>query len=151
MGGAPHLLLEAAAEVPLDELPGGGPLQLQVPLQGLRTGPGKKSLELSHSVTARRCAWSSGAPHAAPQHPHHAESLKPHAWVIALLATALTFERIFLKILFIQREEKGGRKRETSVCGCLSYAPYWRPELQVCALTGNQKGDPLVHRPALNH
>ena len=37
----------------------------------------------------------------------------------------------FLKILFIYfwREGKGGRKRgrDTSMCGCLSCAPYWRP------------------------
>jgi len=34
----PHLLLEAAAEVLVDELPTGGRLQLQVPLQSLRRG-----------------------------------------------------------------------------------------------------------------
>ena len=34
--------------------------------------------------------------------------------------------------LFIFREGKGGRKRgrETSMCGCLSHAPYWGPGLQ---------------------
>ena len=34
--------------------------------------------------------------------------------------------------LFIFREGKGGRKRrrETSVCGCLSQAPFWGPDLQ---------------------
>ena len=42
---------------------------------------------------------------------------------------------VFLKkILFIyfQREGKGGRKRgrETSMCSCLSHAPYWGPGLQ---------------------
>ena len=40
---------------------------------------------------------------------------------------------IFKKILFIfQREGKGGRKREkeTSMCDCHSYAPYWGPCLQ---------------------
>lgn len=34
----PHLLLEAAAEVLVDELPTGGRLQLQVPLQSLKSG-----------------------------------------------------------------------------------------------------------------
>ena len=35
----------------------------------------------------------------------------------------------FLKILFIFREGKGRRQkgRETSCCGCLSYAPFWGP------------------------
>ena len=39
---------------------------------------------------------------------------------------------IFLKISFIFREGKGERKRgrETSMCGCLSHAPYWGPSLQ---------------------
>ena len=41
---------------------------------------------------------------------------------------------------------------ETSMCGCLSSAPYWGPgpQTQACALTGNQSGNPLVLRPALN-
>ena len=36
---------------------------------------------------------------------------------------------IFLKILFIFREGKGGRERgkETSMCGCLLCTPYWGP------------------------
>lgn len=38
VSAGPHLLLEAAAEVPVDELPTGGRLQLQVPLQSLRRG-----------------------------------------------------------------------------------------------------------------
>ena len=42
--------------------------------------------------------------------------------------------KIFLKdfIYLIFREGKGGRKRrrETSMCGCLSRAPYWEPGLQ---------------------
>ena len=41
----------------------------------------------------------------------------------------LSYNLTFLKILFIYflREGKGGRKRgrDTSVCGCLSHAPYW--------------------------
>ena len=38
------------------------------------------------------------------------------------------------------------------MCGCLLRAPYWGPgpATQACALTGNQTGDSLVHRPALN-
>ena len=42
------------------------------------------------------------------------------------------FDGFFLKILFIFREEKGGRKRgrETLMCGCHLSAPYWWPGLQ---------------------
>ena len=39
-----------------------------------------------------------------------------------------TFFKYF--IYFIFTEGKGGRKRETSMCGCLSSAPYWGPGLQ---------------------
>ena len=41
--------------------------------------------------------------------------------------------------------------RGTSVYGCLArpLLGTW-PTTQVCALTGNRTGDPLVHRPALN-
>ena len=38
------------------------------------------------------------------------------------------------------------------MCGCLSSTPLlgtW-PATQACALMGNQTGDPLVRRPALN-
>ena len=49
------------------------------------------------------------------------------------------------KILFIYfyRQGKGGR--ETSMCGCLSCAPYWGPwpATQACALTGNGTSDPV--------
>ena len=37
---------------------------------------------------------------------------------------------IFLKILFIFREKGREGERETSMCGCLSHAPYWGPGLQ---------------------
>ena len=35
-------------------------------------------------------------------------------------------------LIYFFREEKGRRKRvrETSMCGCLSHAPYWGPGLQ---------------------
>ena len=61
----------------------------------------------------------------------------------------------FLKIVFIYfRDGEGVRKkgRETSMCGCLSCAPCWRPGLltQACALTGSQTWDPLVCRLELN-
>ena len=62
----------------------------------------------------------------------------------------IIFKRFYL---FIFREEKGGRKRgrETSMCGCLSHAPYWTWQtIWACARTGNEAGDPLVFRPALN-
>ena len=45
-----------------------------------------------------------------------------------------TFYFIFFRFLFIfrDREKKGSRKRgrETSVCGCVSCAPHWGPDLQ---------------------
>ena len=65
--------------------------------------------------------------------------------------TDLFFLRSYL---FIFREGKGRRKRgrETSMCGCLSHAPYWGSGLQPSHVpeTGSQTSDPLVHRPALN-
>ena len=39
---------------------------------------------------------------------------------------------IYIYLFIFQREGKGGRKRgrETSMCGCFSYVPYWGPGLQ---------------------
>ena len=58
-----------------------------------------------------------------------------------------------LKILFIQREGKGRRKRgrETSMCGCLLCPPLgtW-PVTKACALTGDRTSNPLVCRLMLN-
>ena len=55
----------------------------------------------------------------------------------------------FFKILFIFREGKGGKERERNinvwlppVCPLLGT---W-PATQACAPTGNQTGDPFVHR-----
>ena len=60
----------------------------------------------------------------------------------------------FLKILFISRQRgmERGRRRESSMCGCLLHIPPpgTRPATQACALTGNRTGDPFVHRLALN-
>ena len=36
----------------------------------------------------------------------------------------------FLNTLFLEREEGKEKGRETSVCGCLSCAPYWGPGRQ---------------------
>ena len=62
----------------------------------------------------------------------------------------------FLKILFIlfldTEEGREKRRRETSMCGCLSHIPLlgtW-PPTQACALTGNWTSDPLVYRPVVN-
>ena len=65
-------------------------------------------------------------------------------------------KQLFLKdFIYFFRERKGGRKRgrEASMCGCLSHTPHWGPGLQprYVPWTGNQTGDPLTHRPALNH
>ena len=64
------------------------------------------------------------------------------------------FHVIFLRFylfIFSQRGREGKRGRETSMCGCLSrpLLGTW-PTAQACALTGNQTGDPLIHRLALN-
>ena len=61
----------------------------------------------------------------------------------------------FLRLIYFEREGKGGRKsgRETSMCGCLLWVcPQLRtwPATQACALIGNPTGHPLVHRLALN-
>ena len=60
----------------------------------------------------------------------------------------------FFEILFIylQRKGKGGRKRERNN----EWLPLMHPLLgtcpatQICVLTGNRTGDPLVHRLALD-
>ena len=61
---------------------------------------------------------------------------------------------MYLILIFIFREGKGRRKkgRQTSMCGWVSRSAHWGsgPKTKACALTGNQTGDPLVRRPALN-
>ena len=37
---------------------------------------------------------------------------------------------LFLKILFIYFPREEEEREETSMCGCLSHAPYWGPGLQ---------------------
>ena len=68
-------------------------------------------------------------------------------WNLVCVTFALKKKRFYL---FICREEKGGR--ETSMWGCLLHTPYWGPGPQPrpVPVTGNQTGDPLVHRLALN-
>ena len=67
-----------------------------------------------------------------------------------------TFHFLFLEdfiYLFLEREEGKKKERERNINVWL---PLLRPPLetwpatQACALTGNQTGDPLVHRPALS-
>ena len=59
----------------------------------------------------------------------------------------------FLFYLFLERGEGKEKERDRNINVWL---PLMRPllgtqpETQACALTGNQTGDPLVHRPALN-
>ena len=78
----------------------------------------------------------------------------------------VSLSRYFLIYIFLRffkfyfwREGKGGRKRgrETSMCKrsinqllLTRPAPGTWPETQACALTGNQTGNLLVHRLALN-
>ena len=67
----------------------------------------------------------------------------------------MIFKRFYLFIyLFIYLQERGGgkeRERERNITVWLPFAHLplgtW-PETQACALTGNQTGDPLVHRLA---
>ena len=62
---------------------------------------------------------------------------------------------MFLKYFiyfYRQREREGQREGEKHQCVVASHAPptgSW-PTTQAYALTGNQTGDPLIHRPALN-
>ena len=64
------------------------------------------------------------------------------------------FINLFLKLyLFLERVERKEKERErnTNVWlppTCLLLGTW--PATQACALTGNQTGDPLVHKPALN-
>ena len=54
--------------------------------------------------------------------------------------------------LFLERGDGREGQKHHWVVGCLSHTPLLgtRPATQACALTGNQAGDPLVHRPVLN-
>ena len=51
--------------------------------------------------------------------------------------------------LFLERGMEGERGKETSMCGCLSHAPYWGlgPQPRHVPYTGNQTSDPLVCKP----
>ena len=52
------------------------------------------------------------------------------------------FLRLYLFILFIFREREGkDKERETSMCDCVSCAPYWGP-----GPLGNRTSNPLVCR-----
>ena len=53
--------------------------------------------------------------------------------------------------LFLEIGEGQERRRETSMCDCLSCIPLgtW-PATQACALTGNQTSDHFAHMEALN-
>ena len=62
---------------------------------------------------------------------------------------------VFLKILFIFREmgregEREGEKYQSVVASRMYPLLGTGPATQVCALTGNQTGDSLVHRPTFN-
>ena len=55
----------------------------------------------------------------------------PPRHIIITLPKIKDKERIFflkiLFILFLDKQERRKRRRETSMCGCLSHAPYWGP------------------------
>ena len=75
-----------------------------------------------------------------------------------IISTVYLLLTLFLKgffkkrfYLFIFREEKGGKEGNINVWLHLECPQRgtW-PATQACALIGNQTGDPLVPRPALN-
>ena len=74
-----------------------------------------------------------------------------------MLFLKISFEFNFFKkyfiYLFLERWERREKERERNINMWLPlvYPPLgtW-PSTQVCALTGNQTGNPLVPRPALN-
>ena len=69
---------------------------------------------------------------------------------------SLFFNKVyFLKrfyLFILERGREGERRRETSMCGCLSCTPCWGLGLQpkACALIGNPTSDPLACRLVLN-
>ena len=70
-----------------------------------------------------------------------------------LYAVFLTFIKEYFISLFLERGERRAKERERNITVWL---PLMHPPLgtwpttQACALTGNQTGDPLVCRVALN-
>ena len=73
-----------------------------------------------------------------------------------LASSASIFKKVFVLTvnlfiyLFLERgREGGGRKREKSMCGCLSSAPYWGPGPQPRPVPWLGI-DPLAHRLALS-
>ena len=76
--------------------------------------------------------------------------------IVSFLGTvnAFFFKDVFIFLfIFRQRGRKREREGEKHQCVVAFHAPpYWGPgpATQACALTGNQTGDPLVRRLALN-
>ena len=52
-------------------------------------------------------------------------------WKFHLISLKLSLFFFFFKILFLERGEGREKERETSMCGCLSHAPYLGPGLQL--------------------
>ena len=90
-----------------------------------------------------------GLPGATARQPHLSLILFPLFYTSNMIYTCVHPIRVFIffKILFIFRQGKGERKRgrKTSMRGCFSHAPH-----RGMYPTGNQTGDPLVHRLELN-
>ena len=57
-----------------------------------------------------------------------------HLWypetVLSVLKHYLNSLKRFYLFIFRERGMEGERGRETSMCGCLSHAPYWGPDPQ---------------------
>ena len=63
------------------------------------------------------------------------------------------FKNIFYLFIFRERGREGEEREGNINVWLHPMYPHWGPVLhatQACALTGNQTGDHLVHRPALN-
>ena len=61
----------------------------------------------------------------------------------------LHLKKIFY-LFFRQKGQEGEREGEKHQCMVASHTPPTGPTTQACVLTGNQMGDPLIHRLALN-
>ena len=120
-----------------ETLPGtGGGGSLEWLLASCLRGTGIMPHVASHSffLLVPECVWSdflslSFSLEANSSRARSSSLLRP----IVYSTQSLNWEWLFFfKVLFIFREEKGGRKRErqTSMCGCLSCAPIWGPGQQ---------------------
>ena len=110
------------------------------------------SILSAHIISQPVCCWpvplstEKPVPHSAP---YHTTALPNWAWWSSMNISVNCFYYLF----FLEREEGREKERErNSNVWLLLKLPglQTKPTTQACALTGNQTGDPLVHRGALN-